>query len=124
MKKHIAIIIIQSIIMIFLIVVLFSEHRIGSDHNWFDEPSPNGKYIIHATFPEGISNFGSTEAQFALYDKERKKYFSVVLLMVDNNGKKPDNDNYKLDWYEDFVIITVIHHNGNSNSIRIYWEDF
>lgn len=109
--------------MLFLGCILISWHCISFDSNWFDEESPYGKYAIHATFPDGISNFGSTEVQFSLYDKNEKKYKISVLLLIDNNGKRPDQNNYKLKWYEDYVRISVIHYNGTCNSVRLYFDD-
>lgn len=123
MKKHKIIIILQTILILFLFFLLLSEHDISSDYKWFDQESPYGKYIVQATFPDGISAWGSTEAQFSVYDQDKKRYINSVILLVDNNGKRPDNDNYKLEWDEHFVIITVVHYNGKSNSVRIYWED-
>lgn len=123
MKKHKIIIILQTFLILFLGCILISEHCISFYPNWFDEESPYGKYTIHATFPDGISNFGSTEAQFTVYDQDKNQYINSVVLLVDNNGKRPDNDNYKLEWDEHFVIITVVHYMAKSNSVRIYWED-
>ena len=63
----------------------------------------------------------STEAQFPYMIRIKNNI--LIQLYYDNNGKRSDNDNYKLEWDEHFVIITVVHYNGKSNSVRIYWED-
>lgn len=123
MKKHKIIIILQTILILLMLFLLLSEHYISPNYEWFDQKSPYGKYIVQATFPDGISALGSTEAQFSIYDQDKKQYINSVVLLVDNNGKRPDNNNYKLEWDEHFVIITVVHYNGESNSVRIYWED-
>lgn len=104
--------------------MLISKHCISIAPNWFDEESPYGKYAIHATFPDGISNFGSTEVQFSLYDKDEKKYLISVLLLIDNNGKKLDKNNYRLEWHENYVKIFAIHYNETYNSVRFYFEDY
>ena len=123
MKKCKVIIIVQTVLILFLGCILISEHCISFEPNWFDEESPYDKYAIHATFPDGISNFGSPEVQFSLYDKDEKKYKISVLLLIDNNGKRPDQNNYKLEWHENYVKISVIHYNGAYNSVRFYFDD-
>ena len=97
-----------------MVFLLVSDHFVDYDSDiWFQEDSPYGRYSLTAFFPDEISIFGPTDVHFLVYD----------------HGKSSGDDNYKLEWHEDHVEITVIHHgggdkyDGKSNSARIYWED-
>ena len=128
--KEIILLGIESFLIFALVFLLVSDHFVDYDSDiWFQEDSPYGRYSLTAFFPDEISIFGPTDVHFLVFDHEEQIKFIKVELFVYDHGKSSGDDNYKLEWHEDYVEITVIHHgggdkyDGKSNSARIYWED-
>ncbi len=46
-------------------------------------------------------------------------------LFVETDGKKPDEDNYELEWHDDYLKLTIIDYatNNRRETFRLYWED-
>lgn len=93
------------------------------------EESPYGRYWVSAYCPEGYGNLGGdAEIEFTVYDDENKSTETRFSFDVYTGCQKPDEANYDIQWYEDYVIISVIDDAGGRNTtdrktVRVYWED-
>ena len=107
-----------------------NEDSENSEHKTFlHEESSYGRYWVSAYCPDGYGNLGGdTKIEFSVYDEENRSARTRFTFSVYTSCEKPDEDNYSIEWYEDYVIISVIDDAGGPNTtdkkvIRVYWED-
>ncbi len=119
-----------------ILVLLLTVALIGcagsedSEHGTIlHEESPHGKYWVSAYCPEGYGNLGGdAEIEFSVYNEENKASRTRFTFSVYTGCKKPDENNYSIEWKEDYVIISVTDDAGGPNTtdrkvVRVYWED-
>lgn len=120
------IVIIETIIIVFLFLLLplscsyISEHTTIKDPQWFREVSPDEQHTIVANF---IGNNTSERicVQIMLFNENHET--STMMITVDNDGDVPDEKNYRLEWHDEYVKITTINNKRSEKSFRLYWED-
>ena len=123
MNKYKIIIIVETIIILLLIPVCYihlNEYKCMSDFRWFRETSPDNKYTIIADCE--CNNSKRAKINFTIYNNHKTYCFD---LFVKTNGKKPNEDNYELEWHDDYLKLTIINYatNNKKEIFRLYWED-
>lgn len=117
------IIILETAIIVFTLLLLFctyiNEHWIVKNPQWFREISPDEKYIIVAN----IDNYTQEwfNVQIRIFNEKHES--STFMIAMKNQGRAPDEKNYRLEWHDEYVKLTTITDNGNEKTCRLYWED-
>ena len=123
---------IYSVILVLLLMIALIGCADSEDSEYgtvLHEESPHGRYWVSAYCPEGYGNLGGdAEIEFTVYDDENKSTETRFSFDVYTGCKKPDENNYSIEWKEDYVIITVSDDPGGPNVyeekvVRVYWED-
>lgn len=121
MKKYKIIIIIETIIIVLFSYIFIAEHNIKPNSDWFVEKSPNGKHKIYAFIPENHKHSETTTAHFMIFDENYD--FDTQNFIVRNNYETLDENNYEVEWYDDYAKLTIINYGGFKTVYRIYYED-
>ncbi len=108
MKKYKIIIIIETIIIVLFSYTFIAEDNWKPNSDWFAEKSPDGKHKIYAYFPEKHKHSEMTIAHFMIFDEHYD--FATRNFVVRNNYETIDENNYEVEWYDDYVKLTIINY--------------
>lgn len=96
---------------------------------WFREVSPDNKYIIVGNkkgdsfpFPGGYSEI-EISVKFADKSKDNHKGFHFTT-SIRNGAVMPDEDDYDIEWKDDYALLTLYNDDGTNQKFRFYWEDY
>ena len=100
-----------------------------TDTNFFNETSPDEQYRISADY-KGKNSWCEYWILLTIHkendpkksEDDRETYMKLVVDTGDDTF--PNKENFKCEWYEDYVTITFINNQGKTaSSFRLYWDD-
>ncbi|MDE6729483.1 MAG: hypothetical protein K2J71_01745 [Oscillospiraceae bacterium] len=124
MRKYKIIILIETIIIILSGCIFVTEQTVKPNSRWISEKAPDKKHEIVACIPEDHAYSETTTALFMIYDENHD--FDTRSFLVRNNHKILNENNYELEWHDDYVKLTIINYDDFKRTrciYRIYWED-
>lgn len=117
------IIILETAIIVFALLSLsctyINEHQIMTNSQWFREISPDEKYIIVANIDNHTLEW--FYVQIRIFNEKHES--STFMIAMKNQGRAPNEKNYRLEWHNEYVKLTTITDNGSEKTCRLYWED-
>ena len=121
MNKYKIIIIIETIILLIILLISLPINKHISLSMWFGQSSPDEKYTLVADIPDKYQYSETTIVYLTIYDENSN--FDTRKFFVRNNYEILNENNYELEWYDDYVKLTIINYGGFKCIYRIYWED-
>ena len=121
MNKYKIIIIIETIILLIILLISLPINKHISLSMWFGQSSPDEKYTLVADIPDKYQYSETTIVYLTIYDENSN--FDTRKFFVRNNYEILNENNYELEWYDDYVKLTIINYDGFKCIYRIYWED-
>ena len=121
MNKYKIIIIIETIILLIILLISLTINKHISLSMWFRQSSSDEKYTLVADIPDKYQYSETTIVYLTIYDENSN--FDTRKFFVRNNYEILNENNYELEWYDDYVKLTIINYDGFKCIYRIYWED-
>ena len=121
MNKYKIIIIIETIILLIILLISLPINKHISLSMWFGQSSSDEKYTLVADIPDKYQYSETTIVYLTIYDENSN--FDTRKFFVRNNYEILNENNYELEWYDDYVKLTIINYGGFKCIYRIYWED-